>query len=200
MKYHVVFDRTFPTNLVFDTPEEAFKAIPVRAKEKGNHVTMYQVICRRETGPDLILTTPPVSGTVQLDHTTNSANPKQAFGDKKLQVGLVPRALTLIAAPAFKEGARKYGPYNWRTTKVEAMTYIAAIERHLAAYLDGEDVDPESTEGKTHLGGIAACVAILADAEINGQLIDNRPPKAKTGEYIRTAAGVAAGSPTKDSK
>jgi hypothetical protein len=102
-------------------------------------------------------------------------NPKKAFGDKKVPVHLVPPALLIETAVAFKEG-RKYGPFNWRASPVEATTYIGAMYRHLMAYQDGEDLDPESTEGKTHLAGIAACCAILMDANAHGSLIDNRTP------------------------
>lgn len=114
------------------------------------------------------------------------ANPKQAFGDKKLPLHLVPAALEIGAAKAFGEGAVKYGAYNWRETKVETMTYVGAIKRHLAAYIDGEDVDPESTTGKLHLEGIAACVGILLDVTYSGTAIDNRPPKGPAPERVRT--------------
>ena len=96
------------------------------------------------------------------------------------------RALVIGAARALKEGAAKYGAFNWRTTKVELMTYIGAIQRHLAAYTDGEDVDPESLTGKTHLEGIAACVAILLDVTTGGFSIDNRPPPGPAPRLVRT--------------
>lgn len=114
------------------------------------------------------------------------ANPKQAFGDKKVAVGTVPPALLLGAAKAFGEGARKYGAFNWRESKVEAMTYAGAMMRHLAAYIDGEDVDPESSTGKLHLEGIAACVGILLDCTYGGFLIDNRPPKGPAPAMVLT--------------
>lgn len=114
------------------------------------------------------------------------ANPKQLYGDKKVPLHLVPPALLIGAAKALGEGGRKYGPYNWRKTQVEAMTYVGAILRHLSAYQDGEDVDPESTEGKLHLDGIAACVAILLDATHGGFLTDNRPPKGPAPKLILT--------------
>lgn len=113
-------------------------------------------------------------------------NPKQAYGDKKVPLQTVPPALIIGAARAFSEGAKKYGPFNWRNTKVEAMTYVGAIQRHLAAYIDGEDVDPESITGKLHLEGIAACVGILLDAQAGGFLIDNRPPEGPAPELVRT--------------
>lgn len=121
---------------------------------------------------------------------TKSANPKQAFGDKKLPVGLVPPALVLEVALNMGDGAEKYGAYNYRNSPVEAMTYVAAMQRHLFSYLDGEDVDPESKRGASHLGAIGACVAILVDARNKGMLIDNRPTKGTAGDRIRAAAGV----------
>lgn len=116
-------------------------------------------------------------------------NPKQAYGDKKVPVHLVPSALILAAAKAFLEGARKYGPYNWRENAVEAETYIGAALRHLMSWHDGEDIDPECNV--PHLGLAAACIAILLDAAHVGNLIDNRPPKAPTGEQIRKSTGEA---------
>lgn len=113
------------------------------------------------------------------------ANPKQAFGDKKRPVHVVPPALMLGASKAFGEGAVKYGAYNWRETNVESMTYIGALLRHAFAYLDGEDVDPESTTGKLHLEGMAACIGILLDGTYGGFLIDNRPPKGPAPELTR---------------
>ncbi len=114
------------------------------------------------------------------------ANPKQAFGDKKAPLQVVPPALELGAARAYGEGAEKYGPFNWRTTKVEAMTYAGAIKRHLAAWIDGEDVDPESAVGKLHLEGIAASVGILLDCTYGGFLLDNRPPPGPAPAMVRT--------------
>lgn len=117
---------------------------------------------------------------------SDSANPKQRYGDLKVPLQLVPPALTLAAATALGEGARKYGPYNWRTSKVEALTYVGAMLRHLAAWQDGEDVDPESAEGKTHLAGVAASLAILLDAIEGGFVIDNRPQPGPAPRLVRT--------------
>lgn len=115
-------------------------------------------------------------------------NPKKSCGAKKIPLHLVPPTLTLGAARGLKEGADKYGPYNWREAGVDTNTYTGAMLRHLLAYMDGEDVDPESKVGKTHLEGIAACCAILMDAGPLGKLEDNRPPKGKAAELIRAYA------------
>jgi hypothetical protein len=72
----------------------------------------------------------------------------------------------------FDGAVERYGAYNWRDTGVCATTYISAIMRHLDAWRDGEDIDPES--GVTHLAHIAASCNILMDAHKCGKLIDDR--------------------------
>lgn len=125
--------------------------------------------------------------------TDRPANPKQIHGDRKVPVHLVPPALTIGAAKAFHEGVIKgYGPYNWRESKIEAMTYIAGILRHVYSFMDGEDVDPESLTGKLHLEGIAACVGILLDTFYAGTMIDNRPPKSCAPKLLRDPGKPAA--------
>lgn len=114
------------------------------------------------------------------------SNPKKAYGDKKVPLQLVPPALVIGAAKSLGEGAGKYGPYNWREAPVEAMTYVGAMLRHISAWLDGEDVDPESTTGKSHLEGVAGSLAILLDSVAMGTLIDNRPPKGPGPKLVLT--------------
>lgn len=171
----------------FNTFSEAQGWIKARAERMDQPLTNYSVHCG-----DLDQNRRPVPASAP----TQDPNPKQAYGDKKLAVHLVPPALVLEAAPNMMDGRDKYGAYNYRDSKIEVMTYLGAIQRHTMAYLDGEDVDPESKRGATHLGAIAACVAIIADARNKGLLIDNRPTKGTAGEVIRKAAGVVL--PTKD--
>lgn len=121
----------------------------------------------------------------------NPPNPKQRYGDLKAPVQLVPPALTIAASRALGEGARKYGPYNWRDLDVEAMTYVGAILRHLYAWMDGEETDPDSAEGKHHLDGVAGSLAVLLDAMAGGYLIDNRPRQGPAGGLLRLAATQA---------
>lgn len=120
-------------------------------------------------------------------HETRSGelppNPKQAYGDLKVPLALVPSSALIWMGRAFKEGARKYGPYNWREKAVETMTYANATLRHLYAWIDGEDVDPES--GMPHLGLAMASLAIIADATETGCSIDTRPKKGRAGEMLR---------------
>jgi hypothetical protein len=81
-------------------------------------------------------------------------------------------------------GAQKYGPYNWRDSSVAATVYLAAGQRHIAAFLDGENTDPES--GASHLAHAAACMGILIDAFATGNVVDDRP---KPGRAAAMMAG-----------
>jgi dTDP-D-glucose 4,6-dehydratase len=110
-------------------------------------------------------------------------NPKSVFGVKKPPLCLVPSTAVIHAAMAFKDGAKRYGPYDWREKTVSAMVYLHAAERHQKLYLDGEDIDPIS--GVHHLGHAIACLSIILDAAEVGNLIDDRPPSAPTGDLLR---------------
>jgi hypothetical protein len=85
----------------------------------------------------------------------------------------VPPALAILASDAMADGARKYGPFNWRETSVRLSVYLEAAQRHLEAYRDGQDRAEDS--GYLHLSHAAACLAIIADADALGMLIDDRP-------------------------
>jgi len=75
---------------------------------------------------------------------------------------------------AFKDGAEKYGPYNWRGESVSASVYVAACYRHLHAWFDREELAQDSKAH--HLGHARACLAIILDAASVGKLVDDRPP------------------------
>jgi hypothetical protein len=129
-----------------------------------------------------------VSETTIINGPTTLANPKQANGDKKVKVQYIPPSAIIALGEALGEGGVKYGPFNWRDKPVEVLTYVGGMLRHLLAYMDGEDVDPEG--GKLHLGGLMANAAILVDATHCGTIIDNRPKKGHSGDRIRELAGV----------
>lgn len=109
----------------------------------------------------------------EADKVSEPPNPKQHYGDKKLPLSLVPLSFVANVCIALYEGMGKYGLVNWRAAKVEAMTYVSALERHMKKWVNGERCDPETHVH--HLASAAACLCILLDAEVNGSLIDNRP-------------------------
>lgn len=111
-------------------------------------------------------------------------NPKDKIGSQKVQLGLFPPAGYLYGALGMQNGAEKYGPYNWREEdkKVQMMTYLNAILRHVMALIDGEDIASDSQ--LPHLAHIIANGGILADAIEGGFLIDNRPPKGPANKIL----------------
>ncbi len=110
-------------------------------------------------------------------------NPKDLVGAKKAPLGVVPPSLVPFVAPAMAVGANKYGPFNWRKQPVQAMTYIEAAERHILAWVDGQE-NAEDT-GVHHLAHALAGLAILADAISADNLIDNRPSPGPTADILR---------------
>lgn len=113
-------------------------------------------------------------------------DPKGEEGKKKPQLALIPPVFNTQLANALAFGAyhRKepYGPWNWRKNKVEYMTYLGAMKRHIDALLEREDVASDS--GVHHLGHIAASCAIVLDAAKHGTLVDNRPPGKLNSEPV----------------
>ena len=114
-------------------------------------------------------------------------NPKTAVGVTKVPLHLVPPSASHHLALAFKDGAAKYGPYNWRDHTVSASVYVAAAKRHIDAWWDGEDL---SADAKVeHLAHAMACLAIILDAASVGKLNDDRPAP---GASPRLQAAFAA--------
>lgn len=103
---------------------------------------------------------------------TQYNDPKGAVGATKTPLGLIPPHAMEQTAWVHKLGADKYGPWNWRETGVCASTYVNAILRHLNAWRDGEDLDPES--GISHLAHVACSANILMDAGYCNKLQDDR--------------------------
>ena len=85
---------------------------------------------------------------------------------------LWPANATALGSLALLDGALKYGRANWRAAGVRASIYHDAASRHLAAWFEGEDADPDS--GLDHLAHVLACMAIIVDARAAGQLTDDR--------------------------
>lgn len=116
---------------------------------------------------------------------TTVNDPKGEAGSKKAPMWLLPPVALEQTAWVAKLGAEKYGPYNWRETGVCATTYVSAIMRHLNAWRDGEDLDPES--GISHIAHIATSCNILMDAAACGTLQDDRnkrPTDSFLGRFV----------------
>jgi hypothetical protein len=114
----------------------------------------------------------------------DTTNPKDLLGVKKVSLTSVPPIAIAWEGIAMMDGARKYGPYNWRDKKVQARIYIDAALRHITSWFEGEEYAMDS--GVHHLGHARACLGILIDAITTGNLIDDRPVKdGSTESYLR---------------
>jgi len=102
-----------------------------------------------------------------------SSNPKDAVGQLKPQLNLIPASAQILESVVMALGAEKYGPFNWRESAVRSSIYVAAAMRHLLAWADGQNEDPES--GVSHLAHVRACMGIVLDAQSLGKLEDDRP-------------------------
>lgn len=114
-----------------------------------------------------------MSESVSPISKADTTNPKDLVGDTKVSITKLPAVAIVHGAHAMMDGARKYGPYNWRAKKVVSHIYIDAAMRHLMAWFEGEELASDSKVH--HLGHAIACCAILLDALETGNLVDDRP-------------------------
>lgn len=125
-------------------------------------------------------------------------NPKhiQAMKDGKAPLEYLVSTMDELDAAVHKHGADKYGVFNWRIDKITAKTYVGAMRRHLNAWAQGQDLDPES--GKPHLTHLRACCAVVLDAVMHDTLIDNRleaeskSVKLEAGDVVRIMGRVSS--------
>lgn len=113
------------------------------------------------------------------DLETKETNPKDAVGIKKAPMSCVSAAVLMEMGLAMMEGARKYGRHNYRASGVRASVYYDAAMRHLMAWWEGEDVDPDS--GLSHITKVLSCLSVLRDSQIMGNGVDDRPVRLPNG-------------------
>ena len=110
-------------------------------------------------------------------------NPKAVLGRNKRQAQFTPIPVMNEVHEGMAEGARKYGPFNWRETEIQASDYYDSSIRHLSSWYDGEDIDPDS--GINHISKTIAGLFVLRDAMLNGSMMDDRPNTCNTcGEAV----------------
>lgn len=101
---------------------------------------------------------------------------QQGTGAVKLDAGKAP--MSLLSRTALEEvaqvmafGAKKYAAHNWRQGFAWSRTLDAA-SRHLYAFIDGEDKDPES--GLSHLAHAMCCLMFTLEFEKTHPELDDR--------------------------
>lgn len=78
---------------------------------------------------------------------------KNDKADGKLRWELLPLRLVKRIVEVYDFGAKKYGANSWQNLPDGYNRYKAAMFRHIVAFEDGEDKDPES--GLHHLAHAA---------------------------------------------
>jgi len=63
-------------------------------------------------------------------------------------------------------GANKYSADNWRLVPDFERRYYSAARRHIAAYMRGELIDPES--GLSHLAHAITCLNYILEVQLEG--------------------------------
>lgn|SRR5574343_481851 len=104
--------------------------------------------------------------------TAKPTNPKDIVATTKLPLHLIPMMTQAYLAIGHFNGLGKYGRDNWRASGVLASVYVSAALRHLTAWNEGEELDPD--DGVPHLMGAITSLSILIDAQHTGTLNDDR--------------------------
>ena len=114
-----------------------------------------------------------------MEETKKESNPKDNVGTKKVPFSTIPGPVLAEVGLALFEGARKYRRHNYRVAGVRASVYYDASLRHLMAWWEGENIDPDS--GLSHVTKAIAGLMVLRDSMMIGNWKDDRPPAVKPG-------------------
>ena len=93
------------------------------------------------------------------------------FDTNKLPLHLLSTEAMNQTAAVLAFGAEKYSEHNWRNGFAWSRPLAAAM-RHITAFNDGEDKDPES--GLSHLAHAACCIMFLLEFEKTSKHLDDR--------------------------
>ena len=126
-------------------------------------------------GKTISVTSSIKDGAILSPCQCNSSSPNEVKAAKndqaKPDLSLLPKVFLEEVAKAFMVGEKKYGRYNYCKGH-NASQLIAAAQRHLTSWFEGEEHDP--IDGQHHLGSVGACVAMLLRQNQLGTLKDDR--------------------------
>lgn len=115
-----------------------------------------------------------------MGHSTKTWNEEEAnksesgslrFNKGKLPMHLIPPSAIKALAGVLEYGATKYSERNWESGAEYSVPY-SSLMRHLVAFWEGENLDPES--GLPHTHHIIMNAAMLVEYEtLEG--LDDRP-------------------------
>ena len=127
----------------------------------------------------LVGESPTILNIYEVKNTTKPTNPKDSCGIKKVPMNGMPMNVLMEAGLVKLHGDLKYGRFNWREAGVRGSVYYDAAIRHLAAWYEGEDIDPDS--GIHHISHAITGLAVLRDSMIRDNWTDDRPPPSEDG-------------------
>jgi Domain of unknown function (DUF5664) len=112
----------------------------------------------------------PPETVLKMDALAKQAGAVKYDGDKPPMHLLSNEALVQIAK-VMQFGAQKYAAHNWRKGFDWSRSLAAAL-RHINAFNDGEDTDPES--GLSHMAHAACNLMFLIEFEKTHKHLDDR--------------------------
>jgi hypothetical protein len=86
------------------------------------------------------------------------------FDGNKLEYGLLPPFALEETVKVLTFGAQKYERDNWKRVPDSKRRYFDALQRHVWAWKQGEQIDPES--GLHHLAHAMCCLMFLYEHDI----------------------------------
>jgi len=126
---------------------------------------------------------PPAESPPPARAGSKPSNPKDLIGITKLAFSVYPLTVLYEACLGMMEGGLKYGRHNYRAVGVRGSVYFDATLRHLTAWWEGEDVDPDSQ--LSHITKAISSLTVLRDSMIRENWVDDRPPKSDPAIMLR---------------
>jgi hypothetical protein len=98
----------------------------------------------------------------------NATTGGRKFDGGKPQYGLLPPLALKATVEILTFGAEKYEPDNWKYVPDSKRRYFDSVQRHLWAWKEGEQTDPES--GKNHLAHAICGLMFLFEHDVEYSL------------------------------
>jgi len=92
--------------------------------------------------------------------------PLKKYDGGKADLAILPGPSLEATAEVLMFGEEKYSRHNWRAPDFDFDRYVAAALRHIFAWNEGEDTDPET--GLSHLAHASGCLMFLLWHERRG--------------------------------
>ena len=99
-----------------------------------------------------------------IKKSQNATTGGRKFDGNKLQYVLIPPLALKATVEILTFGAEKYEPDNWKNVPDSKRRYFDAMQRHLWAWKEGEQDDPET--GKNHLAHAMCCLMFLYEHDV----------------------------------